>query len=143
IVATGPAPELEVAGDDSSSARAAPRELHLRATAPDGTVREAFLALADGALPALSPTVEALPLEVGTFALADLDVAGEPGPIPAGGLARFRADAPRTRWMATAGTFFERDRQTAVWAAGDVVVDDDEIAAREALDPGVATVLVI
>lgn len=134
VVATGPAPTLEVPEDPT---------LHLRATAPDGTVRDAILGVVDGAMPTLDPGVEVLPLDVATFDLTDLDAAPIDAPLSVGGVARFRANAARTRWMATGGTFFERDPQTAVWAAGTVTVDDAEIVAREPLPAGTVTVLVI
>lgn len=51
---------------------------------------------------------------------------------------------PLVRWMATAGTFFELDRQVADWAAGELVLDDDQIEdGRTVLDEGSVTFIAL
>lgn len=137
--ATGPAPRLTPG-----------RVLGLVATAADGAERRAFLELGE-ALGAEEPIVtwEALPLRAAEITAADLtlearaEVAPQSGPVPPGGFARLTLspEAPRARWMATDGTFFELDAVTADWAAARLRLDDDEIVAREPLEPGLVTVL--
>ncbi|MEZ4240867.1 MAG: hypothetical protein R3F59_32865 [Myxococcota bacterium] len=102
------------------------------------------------------PEIAALPLTVGEVTAeqlqrdARLDLTGADGPVAPGGFARFTAPAegdPLVRWMATAGTFFELDRQRTDWAAGDLWLDgdeiDDETVPREDLPPGWVTVLAL
>jgi hypothetical protein len=79
---------------------------------------------------------------------ARLDLASDPAEtVPDGGFGRWSATVdgdPLVRWMATRGTFFELDRHTADWAAGDLVYDGEEIAeGRTTLDPGPITVVAL
>lgn len=70
--------------------------------------------------------------------------------VPSGGALRLSAEVregedPLVRWMSTAGTWFELDRHTADWIAGDdLVLDDDELEGeRTPLDDQIVTVLAL
>jgi hypothetical protein len=140
-------------------------------TVPDGRPVLALIATAQGqearafvTVPsppaALDPIagfeVAALPLSVEdvTAEALQLDARRRLDPVPAdpidpGGFARLEAEVPGdplVRWMATAGTFFELDRRTADWAAGELRLDGDEVDEdfpRIAIDPGWVTVLAL
>lgn len=145
--AVGPAPELVVPADR--------RTLLLVAVHGDEEER-VVLEVARPPTTFAPPTgfvVEALPLALDALAGPELalaarqDLAGAPAEqIEPGGFARLRLDVggdPLVRWMATAGTFFELDRQAADWAAGDVVLDDDEVEQATPLDAGTVTVVAL
>lgn len=65
--------------------------------------------------------------------------------VEPGGFVRLTAGVegdPLVHWMATGGTFFELDRHTTDWAAGDLRLDEDEIDdGRSPLEPGWVTVI--
>ena len=96
--------------------------------------------------------VEALPLAVpeleGPELLLEARRSLVPEPSDAvdpGGFVRITASVegdPLVHWMATAGTFFELDRHTTDWAAGDLRLDDEEIDdGRSTLEAGWVTVV--
>jgi hypothetical protein len=68
--------------------------------------------------------------------------------VPLGGFARLTVPAPDDaviRWMHTApgGTFLELDPTVTDWAAGEVVLDDDELEEAEAGPEGPRTLLAL
>jgi len=70
--------------------------------------------------------------------------------VPEAGFARLSVStdaelAPTSRWMAVggSGSFFELDRSTTDWAAGELVVDGDEVVEQVAAEPGPSTILVL
>jgi hypothetical protein len=146
--ATGPLPLLTVPEDK--------RTLALIARWGDQEQR-AFLQVADGPPTYQGPSslaLESLPLALDSVGGPELLLAarqpleGEPlGAVSPGDFLRLRAQVegdPLVRWMATAGTFFELDRQTTDWAAGDLRLDEDEIEeGRTSLEPGWVTFLAL
>ncbi len=143
-IATGPAPDV-----------ACDAILALVATFPSGALERAFVAVpADAAAGVVGElSREILDLRIAGLAGPELlpdargALEGTPGAdVPPGGFARFAADVPdgaTARFMATSGTFFELDASTADWAAGDLILDDDELDAAVADPPGVSTLLVL
>lgn len=144
--AIGPTPSL-VAGME---------RLGLIATGPAGEVRRTYLdtpgengslwlgnveqGVVDG-LTVGSATAEAFAPE----ARAALEaVSGTPQP---GDVLRLHVDVPsdvRTRWMsASDGAFFELDRATTDWAAGDLVFDDEDVVTAAPLAEGPVSFLVL
>lgn len=133
--ATGPRPTL-VRPDGAD-------RLGLVATAPDGSEARAYLALPETA-PAQPPLAGVL-----------LDVSSDGGRVAAdavapGEVARAYATytdvpdpLPVARWMATAGTFRERDASTADWYAADVRFDDDTATWGEPAAEGPVTFVVL
>ncbi|MCB9684589.1 MAG: hypothetical protein H6738_04675 [Alphaproteobacteria bacterium] len=104
-------------------------------------------ALTSGVLPL--PAMSAL---LGPELLLDAREAlsADPGDaVPPGGALRLGAEVgdedPLVRWMSTAGTWFELDRHTADWIAGDdLLLDDDELEGeRIPLEPQIVTVLAL
>lgn len=143
-VAVGPAPELVLPERPL---------LGLVAVAPDGSERAASLPLSDDPLPLepLALTVGDLPLTIDAAEAEDLALEArarlEPSPAghaSVGGFLRLSTSpVARTRWMATAGTWFELDATTADWAAGALVLDDDEVVERDPLPPSLVSGLVL
>ncbi|MEQ1566496.1 MAG: hypothetical protein ABMA64_12715 [Myxococcota bacterium] len=148
IAGTGPAPMLVVPRDQ--------RALGLLARDGDRELR-AYFALAeppDKVDPPARIEVATLPLALEAVEGPELLLDARRGlsatpadGVPVGGFARFTAEVdgdPLVRWMATAGTFFELDRAAADWAAGDLLLDEDEIDdGRAALPAGAVTVLAL
>jgi hypothetical protein len=146
--ATGPLPLLVVPEDK--------RTLALIARLGDQEQR-AFLEVAEGAPTFAGPssiTLDQLPLSLDTVTGPELslparqELEGEPaGAVSPGDFLRLQAlveGDPLIRWMATAGTFFELDRQTTDWAAGDLRLDEDEIEEGQApISPGWVTFLAL
>jgi hypothetical protein len=146
--AEGPAPSLVKASD----------RLVLVAE-HDGDEYRAFLDLPETPLPAPALNgVDVLDLGLAYADVPAVDYAvdtrltweGAPADaVPSGGLARLEArlgvpDAPFLRWMSTGGgTFFELDPLTADWAAGDVVVDDEDLTVGDPVASGGFTVLAL
>lgn len=150
--AEGPTAELTLAA-------ATPRLL-LAATFPSGSERRALLDLPVGETVASMATftmslrviagldvsqveADALTLEVRRATTADPAEV-----VPQGGFARLglvtddpTPDGLRSRWMTVGsrGTFFELDATRTDWAAGVLVVDDDDIEARRPLSKGFTT----
>lgn len=110
-------------------------------------------------LPALTHLQRAsLPLNLSTVQGSALTLearrALQPGDDPqvaAGGFLRLSAtleggkpDTALVRWMATAGTFLELDASTTDWAAGELQLDEDELATPPiALEPGAVTLIAL
>lgn len=148
VAGSGPAPSLLVPSRE--------RVLAVVAT-HDGREQRAFVELPEppGLLDApFDVLAEGLPLTVdaaeGPELVLDARAALEPtalAEIAPGDFVRLTADVdgdPLVRWMATAGTFFELERQVADWAAGELRLDVDEIDdGRTVLDPGPVTVLAL
>jgi hypothetical protein len=146
--ATGPLPLLTVPEDA--------RTLALVARLGEQEQR-AFLSVAEGPPSFSGPSaieLSALPLALQALEGPELLLPArqelEEEPLDAtspGDFLRLRAQVegdPLVRWMATAGTFFELDRHTADWAAGDLRLDDDEVEeGRAALEPGWVTFLAL
>jgi hypothetical protein len=144
LIAEGPAPEIPLQDG----------WLALEADFPDGTdvavvEVESAEAVAIGAI-TLS-TVELSVDDVTALQLAQDSRAGLDATaadfVPPGGFARLEAAVtgpePMLRWMASGGAWFELDRTTADWAAGDLRVDDDEVIRGETLADGPVTVLAL
>jgi hypothetical protein len=125
------------------------RQLALVASTPGGAVLRATL---DVSGEVVAPELGSIGLSVLSLDVEEVDaeqleledrVGLEATPsthVPVGGFARLSLSAPdvRIRWMATGGgTFFELEPGVTDWAAGDLLVDDDEITHRSVLPPGV------
>lgn len=147
----GPDPELERPADERALALIARH---------DGEEARAILEVPGP--PATLPSLSRL--QRGTLELA-LDTVGGPqltlearralqpdeqAQLEPGGFVRLSAElqgeaqGTLIRWMATAGTFLELDAHTTDWAAGQVQLDEDELAAPpEPLAPGHVTVIAL
>ena len=127
-----------------------PGRLGLRVTAPDGTVRAAEVTVADAPAP-FDVAVQAVDLGSaweldarGAIAATDLDGAV----VPAGWSARLNAavdPALTLRWRVAlgGGTLLELDAQRADLLPEALEFDDGELEGRRALDPYLATLLVL
>jgi hypothetical protein len=148
VVAEGSAPELMVPDRR--------RLLVLDAQFSVGERLQAMVVIPRQADPieATAPEVDGLPLRVSRVKASELGVrrrgslALEPtaGVVETGGFARIVSGADRpsqARFLSTAGTWFELDRHASDWAAGEVVVDDEEVVRRSVLDAGTVSMLVI
>ncbi|MEQ1504602.1 MAG: hypothetical protein ABMB14_20350 [Myxococcota bacterium] len=151
--ATGPTPSLVVPEEKRVLALIArgsgvERRAFVALASPPGTL-SGPLSLGAAALPLAIDTVTASELTIDARRALDADPAdADPtDAIAPGAFARFTATVdgdPLIRWMSTAGTWFELDRHTADWAAGDLRVDGDEIVAgATAVDPGWVTILAL
>lgn len=146
--ATGPLPELLVPeGEHTLAAVARLDELEQRA----------YITLAEGDATFSGPTaiaLAALPLTVDEAAGPELSLSARKDLEPVGRIQTSPGDFlrltaivegdPLIHWMTTAGTLFELDRHTADWAAGDLILDEDEIAdGRTTSEPGWVTFLAL
>lgn len=139
--AEGPAPSLTVPDDR--------RRLALVATT-DGAVYRAYLDLPEqaAAIPLAGVDVGTVDLAIDTVTAEALApdaraalAATAADAVPPGRFGRFTARTgeatPFLRWMSTAGgRFFELDRTTADWAAGDVTLDDEDVIVGDPLPAG-------
>lgn len=148
VAGSGPAPSLVVPGRERVLAVVAThggreQRAFVEVPEPPGALADRFDIGAAG----LTLTVEGAE---GPELLLDARAALEPTALAEVGPGDFvrlstQIDGdPLVRWMATAGTFFELERQVADWAAGDLRLDEDEIEdGRTVLDPGPVTFLAL
>ncbi len=124
-------------------------ELGLVATAPDGTVREAVVSVADApARPAVSRLAVDIAADVSLAARAALD--GTPAERSVAETQATRLvvapdDVREQRWMVAGGegTLLELDAGTVDVLNEEIRFDDGEVEARRRLDPGVRHVLLL
>ncbi len=148
-VATGPAPVLS--GDTTG--------IGVVATWPSGEQRAAWLAVVPDRVRVDGVRLSVVEgAEVSTITGSELALASrrtwtttQADFVPIEGFARLvaivddPADPPQLRWMATGeqGTFFELDATSTDWAAGRLLVDDDEVEERRSSTAGVSTLLAL
>lgn len=144
----GPAPSLVVPADPAILAlravHGADEELAFIEIAPPPPVLDRVFSVGAESLPLAMDALEGpeLLLEARQELTASPLDTIEPGDIVR--LTANVADDPLVRWMATAGTFFELERQVADWAAGDLTLDGDQIEdGWTVLDPGPVTFIAL